>query len=180
MARLKDKYNNEIIPEFMKTHGLKNKMQVPKLQKIVINVALSMNDQDAKTMEYIQQSVSMITGQKPVLRKARKSVAGFKLREGQPNGVVVTLRNYRMYEFLDRLINVAIPRLRDFQGLSLKSFDKAGNYSFGLSEQVVFPEVDFDKIPVSHGMDITIVTNAGEPKKALDLLKMYGFPFKKK
>ena len=180
MARLKDKYFKEIVPEYMKTHNLSNRFQVPQIKKIVLNVALSANDQDAKTLENIQKSLAMITGQKPVMRKARISVANFKLREGMPNGVVVTLRSERMYEFLDRLISVAIPRMRDFRGLSDKSFDKAGNYSFGLSEQVIFPEVDMDKVPVTHGMDITLVTSAGDPKKAYEMLSMFGFPFVKR
>ncbi|MDD4202084.1 MAG: 50S ribosomal protein L5 [Candidatus Omnitrophica bacterium] len=180
MSRLKEKYFKQIVPEYIQKHGLTNRFQVPQLKKIVLNVALSHTDQDAKTLENIQKSVAMITGQKPVLRKARISVANFKLRKGMINGIMVTLRSERMYEFLDRLINVAIPRLRDFRGLSDKSFDKAGNYSFGLREQVIFPEIDPDKIPVSHGMDITIVTSAGDPKKAYEILGMFGFPFVKR
>ncbi len=178
--RLLDKYRKEIVPAFLKLYDYKNQYQVPKLEKIVLNVGISqVKSQDAKVLEGIQMGLAAITGQKPVLRRAAKAIAGFKLKMGAPCGCMVTLRRARMYEFLDRLINIAIPRIKDFQGLPDKSFDQAGNYTFGIVEQVIFPEVEIDKVNVAHGMDVTIVINSGDAKKSYDLLKLFGFPFKK-
>lgn len=179
MSRFLEKYKKEIIPAYMKLHGYANANQVPKLKKIVINVGINQRFQDAKILEGIQSGIANITGQRPVLRRAKKAVAGFKLRQGTPCGCMVTLRKARMYEFFDKLISVAIPRIRDFQGLPVDSFDEAGNYSFGITEQAIFPEIDIDKVQAVHGMDVTIVTGAGSPKGAYDLLKLFGFPFKK-
>lgn len=180
MPRLLIKYRKEIVPEFMKAFSLKNVYQVPKLEKIVLNVGFGLAAQDAKILDSIQEGVGKIAGQKPALRRAKQAISGFKLKKGMPCGCVVTLRKQKMYEFLDRLISVAIPRIRDFQGLSDKSFDQAGNYSFGLTEQAIFPEVDMDKAKITHGMDITIVMKSDSEEKSFALLKMFGFPFKKK
>ena len=177
--RLLERYRKEIVPAYMKLYNYKNAYQVPKLEKIVLNVGLGQKAQDAKALEGVQEGISRITGQRPVIRRAKQSIAGFKIRKGMACGCMVTLRKARMYEFFDRLISVAIPRIRDFQGLSDKSFDHAGNYSFGITEQGIFPEIDMDKIQVTHGMDVTIVTNAGTSKRAFDLLKLFGLPFKK-
>jgi large subunit ribosomal protein L5 len=179
--RLLEQYRDKIVPEFMKLHSLKNINQVPKLEKIVVNVGIK-NERasDAKILEGIQDGLGKITGQKPVLKRAKQAISGFKLKKGMPCGCMVTLRKARMYEFLDRLISVAIPRIKDFQGLNDKSFDEAGNYSFGLTEQVIFPEIDVDKAGVVHGMDITIVMNSGSSELSADLLRLFGFPFKRK
>jgi len=180
MPRMLEKYRKEIVPAYMQLYSLKNKHQVPSLKKVILNVGINqVKAQDAKMLDGIQEGLAKISGQKPVVRRARQAIAGFKLKKGMPCGCMVTLRRDRMYEFLDRLINIAIPRIRDFQGLPDKSFDEAGNYSFGITEQVIFPEIDVDKVGVTHGMDITIVTNAGSLKRAYDLLKLMGFPFKK-
>lgn len=180
MARLYELYKKKIVPEYMKRFNYTNMHQVPRLKKIVINVGINEPKREAKVLESIQGGLAMITGQKPALRRAKKAIAGFKLRKGLACGLIVTLRRARMYEFLDRLINVAMPRIRDFQGLSDKSFDENGNYSFGVTEQTIFPEVDVDKIQAAHGMDITIVTDAGNREKTMELLKFFGFPFKRK
>lgn len=179
MARLLEKYKKEVIPAYMQLHNCKNQFQVPKVLKIVVNVGIGQRAQDAKVLESVQDGLAKITGQRPVVKRAKKAIAGFKIRQGVPCGLMVTLRKRRMYEFFDRLISVAIPRIRDFQGLPNKAFDEAGNYSFGITEQAIFPEIDMDKAATAHGMDITIVTNAGSPEKAYDLLKLFGFPFKK-
>lgn len=178
--RMKERYEKEIIPEMMKSFGYKNRMEVPRLQKIVINVGMGEATQDMKFLEAAQGELAMITGQKPVVTKAKKAIANFKIRKNLPIGCKVTLRRSMMYEFLDRLISVAIPRIRDFRGLSPDSFDEGGNYSFGLNEQVIFPEVDLDKIVKAHGMDITIVTDADTKDEAYELLKHFGMPFAKK
>jgi len=178
--RLLEKYRNEISSEMMKLFGYKNKLAVPRLKKIVINVGLGEAVQDIKFLDAAQHELAMITGQKPVVTKAKKAIANFKIRKGSSIGCKVTLRKAMMYEFLDRLISVSIPRIRDFRGLSAKSFDKSGNYSFGLSEQGIFPEVDADKITKVHGMDITIVTTANDEKEAYELLRLIGVPFTKK
>jgi len=178
--RMKVKYSKEIVPEMMKQFNYKNSMEVPKLKKIVINVGLGEATQDIKFLEAAQSELAMITGQKPVVTKAKKAIANFKIRKNSPVGCKVTLRRAFMYEFLDRLISVAIPRIRDFRGLPSNSFDKCGNYSFGLDEQVIFPEVELDKILKVHGMDITIVTDAGTREEAYALLKLFGIPFTKK
>jgi large subunit ribosomal protein L5 len=177
--RLLARYREEIVPEMMKQFSYKNRLQVPRLKKVVVNVGLGEATQDVKLLDAAQHELAMITGQKPVVTRAKKAIANFKIRRGSAIGCKVTLRRAMMYEFLDRLIAIAIPRIRDFRGLPLDSFDKQGNYSFGLTEQVIFPEVDVDKVMKPHGMDITIVTNARTPKEALELLKHVGMPFKK-
>lgn len=179
IPRLKEKYKKEITPAFIKEFSLKNYMQVPRVEKIVINVGAGEAIQNPKVLDYIVNDLSVITGQRPVITKAKKSIAGFKLREGNPIGCKVTLRGNRMYEFLDRLLSLALPRIRDFKGLSLKSFDGQGNYTFGVNEQLIFPEVDYDKIDKIRGMDITIVTTAKEDEQGFALLRHLGFPFKK-
>lgn len=178
--RLLKRYRDEISGEMMKAFNYKNKLEVPRITKIVINVGLGEASQDIKILESAVHEISMITGQKPVITKAKKAIANFKIRRGSAIGCKVTLRRAHMYEFLDRLIAVAIPRIRDFRGLSADSFDRQGNYSFGLNEQVIFPEVDVDKIVKVHGMDITIATSAGTPKEAFELLRLFGMPFEKK
>jgi len=178
--RLKERYAKEIVPAMMGAFGYKNSLQVPSLQKIVINIGLGEATQDIKFLESAQQELAMITGQRPVTTKAKKAIANFKIRKGSPVGCKVTLRRAMMYEFLDRLISVAIPRIRDFRGLGTDSFDRGGNYSFGLNEQVIFPEIELDKIMKPHGLDITIVTNAGSREEAFELLRLFGMPFAKK
>jgi len=180
IPRLKERYAKEIVPDMMKAFQYTNAMQVPKLQKIVINVGLGEATQDIKFLEAAQKELAMITGQQPVVTKAKKAIANFKIRKNSPVGCKVTLRRSMMYEFLDRLIAVAIPRIRDFRGLPASSFDKGGNYSFGLDEQVIFPEIDLDKIMKTHGMDITIVTDAKTREEAYELLRLFGMPFAKK
>lgn len=177
--RLLEDYRKRIVPEMMKIFGFKNTLQVPRLKKIVINVGLGEATQDIKMLEAAQNELAAITGQKPVTTRAKKAIANFKIRKGSAIGCKVTLRRGMMYEFLDRLISVAIPRIRDFRGLPADSFDRGGNYSFGLNEQVIFPEVDVDKIMKSHGMDITIVTDARKREEVFELLKLFGMPFKK-
>ncbi len=177
--RLLETYRSSIVPEMVKAFGYKNQMQVPKIKKIVINVGLGEATQDIKMLEAAQHELAAITGQKPVTTRAKKAIANFKIRKGSAIGCKVTLRRYMMYEFLDRMISVAIPRIRDFRGLPANSFDGSGNYSFGLNEQVIFPEVDVDKVMKTHGMDITIVTDAKSEKEAFELLKLFGMPFKK-
>ena len=178
--RLLERYRSEIAPEMMKIFSYTNMLQVPRLKKIVINVGLGEATQDIKMLEAAQSELAMITGQKSVVTKAKKAIANFKIRKGSSIGCKVTLRRVMMYEFLDRLIAVAIPRIRDFRGLSPDSFDNGGNYSFGLNEQVIFPEVDVDKIMKAHGMDITIATTAKSRKEAFELLRLMGMPFAKK
>jgi len=178
--RLLERYRSEITTEMMKLFGYKNKLQVPRLEKIIVNVGLGEATQDIKLLDSAQSELAMITGQRPVVTKAKKAIANFKIRKGSSIGCKVTLRRARMYEFLDRLISVAIPRIRDFRGLSVNSFDKGGNYSFGLDEQLIFPEVDVDKVMKVHGMDITIVTNARTRDEAFELLRLMGMPFVRK
>ncbi|MDP2928770.1 MAG: 50S ribosomal protein L5 [Candidatus Omnitrophota bacterium] len=177
--RLLEAYRKQIVPEMVKIFGYKNSLETPKLQKIVINVGMGEATQDIKQLEAAQNELAAITGQKPLTTRAKKSIASFKIRKGVPIGCKVTLRRAMMYEFFDRLIAVAIPRIRDFRGLSVDSFDKGGNYSFGLNEQVIFPEVNPDKVMKPHGMDITIVTNAKSREEVFTLLKLFGMPFKK-
>lgn len=177
--RLLEAYRSNIVPEMMKAFGYKNQMQVPRLKKIVINVGMGEATQDVKILEAAQNELAAITGQKPVTTRAKKAIANFKIRKGSAIGCKVTLRRYIMYEFLDRMISVAIPRIRDFRGLPSDSFDSFGNYSFGLNEQVIFPEIDVDKVMKVHGMDITVVTSAKTKKEALELLRLFGIPFKK-
>ena len=180
IPRLQGRYRDEIIPEMMKAFGYKNKLEVPQLKKIVINVGLGEASQDIKFLESAQNTIAMITGQRPVTTRAKKAIANFKIRKGSAVGCKVTLRRVRMYEFLDRLISVAIPRIRDFRGLSPKSFDQGGSYAFGLSEQMIFPDIEADKVLKTHGMDIIIVTSAKTTKEAYELLKHFGMPFEKK
>ena len=179
MARLKEFYKNDVAPALMKKFGYKSVMQVPKLDKIVINVGCGEARDNAKVIDAIMMDLSAITGQRPVVCKAKKSVANFKLREGMNIGVKVTLRGERMYEFLDRLFNVALPRVRDFRGINANSFDGRGNYSMGIKEQLIFPEIEYDKIDTVRGMDICFVTTAQTDEEARELLTLMGAPFAK-
>jgi large subunit ribosomal protein L5 len=178
MARLISDYRERIVPLMMEEHKYQSVMQVPRIQKITINMGLGEALSDKKVIEHAVKDMTAISGQKPVVTVARKSIAGFKIRDGYPIGAKVTLRRERMYEFLDRLVAVAIPRIRDFRGISPKSFDGRGNYSMGVKEQIIFPEVDYDKIDAVRGMDITITTSAGSDAEALSLLKKFNFPFR--
>ncbi len=179
MARLKEYYTKEVAPALMKKFSYKSVMQIPKLDKIVVNVGAGEVKDNAKAMDAILSDLAQITGQKAMICKARKSVANFKLREGMPIGAKVTLRGERMYEFLDRLFNVALPRVRDFRGINPNSFDGRGNYALGLKEQLIFPEIDYDKIDKVRGMDIAFVTTANTDEEARELLKLMGAPFSK-
>lgn len=179
MARLKDQYKSEIISNLMEEFGYENVHQVPKLTKIVVNMGLGEAVQDAKIVDKAREELAVITGQRPVVCKARKSVANFKLREGMPIGCMVTLHGDKMYEFLDRLINAVLPRVRDFRGISPKGFDGRGNYTMGLTEQSVFPEIDYDAIDKLRGMNITMVTTANSDEEGRSLLTAFGMPFKK-
>tara|TARA_B100000902_G_C27237515_1_gene878247 strand:- start:29 stop:568 length:540 start_codon:yes stop_codon:yes gene_type:complete len=176
MARLKELYDKEIKKSLKESLKIKNDMAVPKLKKITVNMGVGKASQEKGKIEGAVNDMKLISGQQPVITKARKSVAGFKLREGSNVGVKVTLRKTRMYEFLDRLVNIALPRVRDFRGLSKKSFDGKGNYSLGLKEQIVFPEIDYDNLDELRGMDITIVTTAIDDKQGLELLKNFNLP----
>lgn len=178
VPRLKTYYDKVIRPNLAKQFGLTNPHQVPRLVKVVLNVGMGEGAKTPKLIETVAEELAVITGQKPVVRRAKKAIANFGLRQGLPVGVSVTLRNARMYEFLDRFINVSVPRLRDFRGLPNKSFDGRGNYTMGIKEQMVFPEIDFDKVEKIHGMDITIVTTAGRDDLALALLREFGWPFR--
>lgn len=177
MPRLKVRYRDEVAPALKESLGLENVMQVPKLTKIVVNMGLGEAVQDSKSIEAAIRDLSTITGQRPRVNKARKSIAGFKLREGMPIGASVTLRGDRMWDFFDRVTSVALPRVRDFRGLNPKSFDGHGNYTFGVTEQLIFPEVDYDQIDRTRGMDITIVTSANTDEQGRALLDAFGFPF---
>jgi large subunit ribosomal protein L5 len=179
MARLKEHYQQKLVPALMERLGLKNPMEVPRISKITVNMGVGEAVADKKIVDNAVKDMEAITGQKAVITKARKSVAAFKLRDGMAVGCKVTLRRERMYEFLDRLINVAIPRVRDFRGLSLKSFDGQGNYSLGVKEQIIFPEIDYDQIDAIRGMDITITTTASDDKAGRALLEAFEFPFRK-
>ncbi len=179
MARLEAVYKETIAPKLIEKFQYKSVMQAPKLEKITLNIGLGEAIGDKKVVEKAVADMTLIAGQKPVVTKARKSIAGFKVREGWPVGCKVTLRNDSMYEFLDRLIAIAIPRIRDFRGLSSKAFDGRGNYSMGITEQIIFPEIDYDKIDVLRGMNITITTSARTNEEALALLEGFQFPFKK-
>lgn len=179
MARLKEYYKNNVAPELMKKFSYKNVMQIPKLDKIVINVGAGEARDNSKVIDSIVIDIAAITGQKPMTCKAKKSVANFKLREGMNIGVKVTLRGDRMYEFLDRLFNVALPRVRDFRGINVNSFDGRGNYNMGIKEQLIFPEIDYDKIDKVRGMDICFVTTANTDEEARELLTLMGAPFAK-
>jgi large subunit ribosomal protein L5 len=177
MARLKDRYFKEIVPELMKRFGYRNIMAVPRLSKIVVNMGVGRAIENSARLDEAMNELGLITGQKPVVRKAKKSVAAFKLREGNPIGCKVTLRRDRMYEFLDRLVNVAMPRIRDFRGLRDDAFDGTGNYSLGIIEQTVFPEVNVDKVEFVQGMDVTLVTTAKTDEECRELLTLFGLPF---
>jgi large subunit ribosomal protein L5 len=178
MARLKELYNKEMVPQLMKDFAFKSVMEAPKLEKIVINMGLGEAVQNVKILDSAVEELATISGQKAVITKAKKSIASFKLRQGMPIGCMVTLRKDRMYEFLDRLINVALPRVRDFKGVSGKGFDGMGNYSLGIKEQLIFPEINYDKIDKIKGMNITIVTNARTDEEGKALLKLLGMPFR--
>lgn len=179
MARLKETYQTELVPQLKKDLQLKNIMEVPRVEKVVVNMGLGEAIQNIKVLESAVEELSRITGQKAVITKARKSIASFKLREGMPIGTMVTLRRERAYEFLDRLINVALPRVRDFKGVSPKAFDGRGNYTLGIREQLIFPEIDLDKIEKVKGLNITIVTNARSDEEGRALLTGLGMPFRK-
>ena len=179
MARLKELYVNEVAPALMKKFAYKSVMQIPKLDKIVINVGCGEARDNPKVLDAVVADVSAITGQKPVLCKAKKSVANFKLREGMNIGCKVTLRGDRMYEFADRLINIALPRVRDFRGVKANSFDGRGNYTMGIKEQLIFPEIEYDKVDKIRGMDIVFVTTANTDEEARELLRLFGMPFAK-
>jgi large subunit ribosomal protein L5 len=179
MARLAKTYREKIVPELRKTLELKNVMQVPKITKITINMGVGEAVADKKIIDNAVGDLTKLTGQKPQVSKARKAMASFKVREGQPIGCFVTLRGARMYEFLDRLISIAIPRIRDFRGLSTRSFDGRGNYSLGIKEQIIFPEIQYDQIDQLRGMDITITTTARDNKQGKALLEAFNFPFRK-
>jgi len=180
MARLKEQYNKDIRPALMKTLGFENLMQVPKIKKITLNMGVGEVLQDKKAIEKAQSDMEKLSGQKAVITRAKKSVASFKIREGMPIGVKVTLRRDRMYEFLDRLINIALPRVRDFRGLNQRSFDGNGNYSIGVKEQIIFPEIDYDNVDKIRGLDISITTTATNDEEALSLLQAFNFPIKEK
>lgn len=179
MARLKDKYRNEVLPAMMQKFGYDNVMQVPKVEKVIINVGLGEAIQNSKAVDAAVGDLMTITGQKPITTKAKKSIAAFKLRAGMTIGAKVTMRGERMYEFVDRLFNIALPRVRDFRGISDKSFDGRGNYTMGLKEQLIFPEIEYDKIDKVRGMDITFVTTAKTDEEARELLRLMGMPFVK-
>jgi len=178
-VRFREKYRQETIPALMKRFGYSNRMMVPRMSKIVINMGLSEAKEDIKVLDNAMNEIAAITGQRPKITRAKKSIANFKLRAGQPIGCKVTLRGDMMYEFFDRLVTIAAPRIRDFRGLPTNSFDGRGNYTFGLEEQVVFPEIDYDDVDMIKGMDITIVTTAGTDEEALELLKLMDMPFRR-
>jgi large subunit ribosomal protein L5 len=178
MAKLKDTYQETVVPALIKRFNYRNKMEVPRLEKIVINMGLGEAIQNIKILDSAVQELSQITGQKPVITKARKSIAQFKLRTGMPIGCMVTLRKERMYEFYNRLVNVTLPRVRDFKGVSGKSFDGRGNYALGIREQLIFPEIHYDKIDKVKGMNIVIVTTAKTDEEGMELLRLLGMPFK--
>ncbi len=179
MARLKDLYKSEVAPALMKKFSYKSVMQIPKIEKVVINVGAGEAKDNSKVLDAAVSDISAITGQKPVITKAKKSVANFKLREGTGIGVKVTLRGDKMYEFIDRLFNVALPRVRDFHGINPNAFDGRGNYCMGVKEQIIFPEIEYDKIDKVRGMDICFVTTAKSDEEALELLKLMGAPFER-
>ena len=177
VARMRADFDERIVPAMIEKFGYKNRMEVPRLDKIVINMGVGEATQDKKKVETAAQEMELIAGQKPVITKAKKSIAQFKLREGMPIGVKVTLRRERMYEFLDRLVTIALPRVRDFRGLNPKSFDGRGNYAMGLKEQLVFPEINYDRIEKVRGMDIIVTTTAKTDDEARELLRLFNFPF---
>jgi large subunit ribosomal protein L5 len=180
MSRLRELYKTEAVPALMKQFGYKNIMAVPRLVKINVNMGLGEAIANAKVLDVAAEELAAITGQRPVVTKAKKSIAAFKLRQGMPIGVTATLRGSRMYEFLDRLVSVALPRVRDFRGVSPRSFDGRGNYTLGLKDQLVFPEIDFAKADKARGMNVTVVTSAGSDEEAYELLRVLGMPFAKR
>jgi len=177
--RLKERYQEELVPELMKSLDLKNVMQVPGVEKVVVNIGVGEAIDNAKALDAAVSDLSTITGQKPIVTRAKKSIANFKLREGRSIGAKVTLRGYRMWAFLDRLMNVALPRVRDFRGISPNSFDGRGNYTLGLREQLIFPEIDYDQIDKIRGFEVSIVTSAGDDDQGRQLLQLLGMPFRK-
>jgi large subunit ribosomal protein L5 len=179
MTRLQDQYRDEVVKKLQEQFGYKNVMEVPRITKVTINMGVGEAVGDKKVMDNAMADMERIAGQKPIVRKARKSVASFKIRDGWPVGCKVTLRRERMYEFLDRLINIAMPRIRDFRGMSAKAFDGQGNYNMGVREQIIFPEIDYDKIDALRGMDIVITTTARNAEEGRALLEAFSFPFKK-
>lgn len=177
-VRMREKYQRDVVPALMKDFSFGNIMQVPRIEKVVLNIGMGEALQNAKSMDAALGDLTAIAGQKPVITRARKSIANFKLREGQPIGAMVTLRGDRMYEFVDRLISIALPRIRDFRGVSRRSFDGRGNYSIGLREQIVFPEIDYDKVDKLRGLEVAIVTSARNDNEGYALLKQMGMPFR--
>jgi large subunit ribosomal protein L5 len=178
MARLKDQYREEIAPALKERFGIENPMRVPRLEKIVVNMGVGEAAQNSRALDGAMEDLAKITGQKPQMRRARKSIAGFKIREGMPVGARVTLRGERMWEFLDRLISVALPRVRDFRGISPNSFDGRGNFALGLREQLIFPEISYDSIDTTRGLDVAVVTTAETDEEARELLRLLGMPFR--
>ena len=178
MTTLKEMYDKEIVPGLKETFGYKNPMEVPKITKIVLNIGLGEAINNVKLLDSAAADLALIAGQKPVITKAKKSIAAFKLREGMPIGCMVTLRREKMYDFLQKLVNIALPRVRDFRGISGKAFDGRGNYSLGIKEQIIFPEIDFDKTDSIKGLNVSIVTTANTDKEGKELLRLFGMPFK--
>src|SRR5918998_2703614 len=178
MARLKNRYNEEIAPALKERFGIENPMRIPKLEKIVVNMGVGEAAQNSRALDSAMEDLARITGQKAQLRRARKSIAGFKIREGMPVGARVTLRGERMWEFLDRFVSVALPRVRDFRGISPRSFDGRGNYAVGLREQTIFPEISYDAIDATRGLDVAVVTTTESDEEARELLRMLGMPFR--
>ena len=178
--RLLEKYNNELVPQLIKTLGYKNVMEVPKLEKITVSAGVGDAKDDPKFFKTVIEDIALIAGQQPVATKAKKAISNFKVRQGDPVGCFVNLRSERMYEFFDRLINISLPRVKDFSGISDKSFDGNGNFSLGIKEHTIFPEINYERVDRIHGLNITITTTAKTDKEAYELLKLFGFPFKKK
>jgi large subunit ribosomal protein L5 len=178
MARLKDRYNEEIAPALRERFGIENPMRIPRLEKIVVNMGVGEASQNSRALDGAMEDLAKITGQKAQMRRARKSIAGFKIREGMPVGARVTLRGERMWEFLDRLVSVALPRVRDFRGISPNSFDGHGNYALGLREQLIFPEISYDSIDATRGLDVAVVTTTESDEEARELLRLLGMPFR--
>ena len=179
MSRLRERYKTEIIPQLVKSGGYENVMQVPRLDKVVLNIGMGEATQNVKALEAAERDLATISGQHPVTTRAKRSIAAFKLRSGMPIGLMVTLRGERMYDFLDKLVNAALPRMREFQGVSQNSFDGWGNYTLGVKEQVIFPEIDYDKIDKARGLEVSIVTTAETDEEARNLLEALGVPFQK-
>jgi len=177
MLRLKEKYQREIIPALMSEYGYKSVMQVPRLEKVVVNIGLGEATQQAHALESAERDLAAITGQHPVITRAKRSISGFKVREGMPIGMMVTLRGNRMYDFFDKLVNITLPRLRDFQGMSRNSFDGRGNYTLGLGEQIIFPEIEYDKVDKIRGLEVSVVTTARTNEEGRRLLELLGTPF---